>query len=138
MDKTQRQPKGLLGKFLAQLESGEEKTTREWSEELGVSEVFIRTMLTKLRQTYGYHQYHPVESKRGHNGKQGVITDIYKKKEWVVSTMDHSKKIAIDPQLNSFSHWLQNGYRKYPELRQNFKAFLSDEISKLALLDENL
>ena len=130
--------KGLPLKLKEGIDAGAEKTVSEWAEEFGVEQGDIRRALTTLRQRHGFHQYHPVGTKRGLKGEQGVIVDINTKKEYITETMGNSKTMYLDPQLISFSSWLEVGYRKYPELRQAFKAYLSDEIAKLTILDESL
>lgn len=132
--------RGLPGKLKAGIDAGAKKTMSEWGEEFGKTYENIRQALTYLRQYHGQHQYHPVGTKSGFGkgASQGVVVDIYKHKEHVVETMGKSKTVYLDPQLIAFSSWLENGYRKYPELRQVFKAYLSDEISKLTILDEQL
>ncbi len=133
-----RKLRGLPLKLKEGIDAGAELTVKEWAEELGVKETHIRTSLTRLRQFHGYHQYHPTGTKKGMNGGQGVIIDINTKKEYITETMDKQKNVYLNPQIKAFSSWLETGYRKYPELRQAFKAYLSDEISKLTILDEQL
>ncbi len=129
---------GLPLKLKEGIDAGAEKTCNEWADEFGVRESDIRRALTSLRQRHGFHQYHPVRTKRGLGGEQGILVDINTKKEFIVETLGHSKTMYLDPQLIAFSSWLENGYRKYPELRQNFKAYLSDEMAKLTILDEQI
>ncbi len=120
------------------IDAGAEYTAKEWAEELNVQERDIRRALTSLRQHHGYHQYHPTGTKRGLNGHQGTIIDITTKKEYITETMGNQKTIYMDPQIQAFSSWLETGFQKYPELRQAFKAYLSDEIAKLALMEQQL
>lgn len=129
---------GIAGKLKEGIDAGAELTVSEWAEELGVSQKHIRVALTTLRQNHGFHQYHPIGTTHGKNGKQGVILDINTKKEYITETMGKSKTNFVDPQLIAFADWMEKGYVKYPELRQTFKAYLSEEISKLTILDENL
>ncbi len=130
--------KGLVLKLKTGIDSGAVLTAKEWAEELGVKESDIRRTLTSLRQRHGMHQYHPTGTKKGIHGHQGVIVDINTKKEYITETMGNQKTAYLDPQIIAFSHWLENGYRKYPELRQAFKSYLSDEISKLTIIEEQL
>ncbi len=130
--------KGLPGKLKEGLDAGAEYTVREWAEELGTKENNIRVALTHLRQRHGFHQYHPIGTKRGVNPEQGFIVDINKKKEYITETMGNQKTMYLDPQIVAFSNWIENGFRKYPELRQGFKAYLADEISKLTIIEEQV
>ncbi len=130
------QLKGLPNKLKTGIDNGEEKTVREWAEEFGVTENKIRVALTTLRQRHGFHQYHPIGTKRGINPEQGILKDIMLRKEWVVETMDEQKKIHKDPQLIAFADWMHQAYKRFPELRKQFKVFLSDEIAQLMVLDK--
>ena len=138
-----KQPKGLLKKFNDALTAGVEKTYAEWAEEFDVSQQHISSMLTRLRQKYGQHQWHPNPEQTRHSpipgqSKQGIVINIYQNKDWVIKQVETTRDNLIDPQLNAFSHWMAESYHRYPSLRQNFKAFISDQAAKLALMDENL
>lgn len=130
--------RGLPLQLKTGIDAGAEKTVHEWAEEFGVEDGDIRRALTTLRQKHSFHQYHPIGTKRGLHGQQGTIVDINTKKEYITETMGQQKTIFLDPQIVAFSSWLETGYQKYPELRQAFKAYLSDEIAKLIVLDEEL
>ena len=130
--------KGLPAKLKAGIDEGKALTVSEWAEEFGVEVSDIRRALTSLRQRHGYHQYHPIGTIRGLHSKQGEIRDIMLRKEWVVETMDAQKQIYKDPQLIAFAAWLHKSYKRFPELRRQFKLFLSDEIAKLMALDTEL
>ncbi len=130
--------KGLMLALKTGIDSGAEYTVKEWAEELNTTERQIHRTLNRLRQRHGFHQYHPVGTVRGVGGHAGVLVDINTKMEYVTETMGNQKTIYLDPQITAFSSWLESGYQKYPELRQAFKAYLSDEISKLTIMDEQL
>ena len=130
--------KGLPLKLKTGIDEGKALTVSEWAEELDCEVSDIRRALTSLRQRHGFHQYHPIGTRRGLHPQQGEIRDIMLRKEWVVETMDAQKLIYKDPQLVAFADWLHSSYKRFPELRRQFKVFLSDEIAKLMVLDEEL
>lgn len=134
-----RKPRGMLDKFLTMLLAGEEKTIGEWAEEFQVSKFKVSKMLQRLRQHYGFHQFHPIGTKFGPGlSAPGIVVDINQNKEWILETMEHQKRNSIDPQLKAFADWIEKGYRKYPSLRQNFRSYLSNELTRLTLIDEGL
>ncbi len=130
--------KGIAGQIKSGIEGGKSLTVREWAEELNCTEPDIRRALTRLRQTYGFHQFHPIGTKSGRNPQQGEIKDIMLEKEWVVETMDRQKLMYKDPQLVAFADWMHKSYLKFPELKQQFKVFLTDELAQLMILDKEL
>jgi len=130
--------RGLPGKLKAGIDAGAQLTVSEWAEELGTNENYIRRALTMLRQCHGFHQYHPIGTKKGHNPHQGVIVDIRTKKEYLLETAENQKTIFMKPQYKAFSSWLHSAYQKYPELRHHFKALLSEEMAILTIMDEEL
>lgn len=130
--------KGLPLKLKSGIEDGKALTVREWAEELDVEESDIRRALTSLRQRHGYHQFHPIGTIKGPNPKQGEIRDILLRKEWVVETLEVQKSVYKDPQLIAFAEWMHESYKKFPELRRQFKIFLTDEIAKLMVLDKEI
>jgi len=130
--------KGLPLKLKNGIEDGKALTVREWAEELDVKESDIRRALTSLRQRHGYHQFHPIGTVKGLSPRQGEIRDILLRKEWVVETLEAQKTIYKDPQLIAFAEWMHHSYKKFPELRRQFKIFLTDEIAKLMVLDKEI
>ncbi len=106
----------LPAQLLARLQTGEEKTYREWSKEFKVTPPKISSAIRKLRKR-GY-MYYPIGGSRDPRvgAEAGIVRNVLDSKRYIDEVVGRNDRAEITPRIQSAFRLMEEVILEFPEM----------------------